>query len=68
MNFGLNTIKGGFRGLHYVLGVLVVKNLLAFGLFYAFRLWAVVRFNLLESKYIFLIYYEKLEQRAALIR
>ncbi|KAL5287863.1 SOAT1 family protein [Megaselia abdita] len=50
VNFGLNTIKGGFRGIHYVLGVLVVKNILAFGLFYAFRIWAAVRFSLLQNK------------------
>lgn len=50
VNFGLDTIKGGFRGLHYVFGVLVAKNLLVFGLFYAVRLWAVVRFSLMESK------------------
>lgn len=51
MNFGLNTIIGGFSGIHYVLGVLFIKNLLALGLFYALRLWAVVRFSLIESEY-----------------
>uniref|UniRef100_T1GAX5 Uncharacterized protein n=1 Tax=Megaselia scalaris TaxID=36166 RepID=T1GAX5_MEGSC len=51
VNFGLNTIKSGFRGLHYVIGVLIVKNLLALGLFYAFKLWAIVRYNLIEKSH-----------------
>lgn len=59
VNIGLGTIKGGFRGLHYVFGVLVAKNLLVFGLFYAVRLWAVVRFTLMESKYTISISYIK---------
>ncbi|XP_037707603.1 sterol O-acyltransferase 1 [Drosophila subpulchrella] len=46
IDLGLNTIRGGLRRLHWVMGVWMLEHVFVLALYFAFRGWALVRHKL----------------------